>query len=78
MRLFSSDYEGDGDDGSMFGPKKGCWYVEAKTDGCLNANGEGYGLCCSGGPDGIDEWIKYCKEKFGQRPTDLTIGFMKY
>jgi hypothetical protein len=30
-----------------------------------------------GGSNKIYDWIKECEEKFGERPEDLTVGFVK-
>ena len=62
---------------SMFGPKLGTWWVGSITDPRWNKDGQGYGLVCAGGPSEIRDWIDKCKEKYGDPPKDLNIGFMK-
>jgi len=33
--------------------------------------------CLFGQPDEMWDWIKSCEEKYGKKPDDLTINFMK-
>lgn len=62
---------------SMFGPKMGTWEVHSEKDPRWNKLGRGYGLITSGGPIEIQEWIKECKEKYGDPPSDTTQSFWK-
>lgn len=61
----------------MFGPKMGSWWVRSKKDPRWNKNGRGKGLCCSGGPKGMQDWIAECEKNFGEAPEDAEYGFMK-
>lgn len=62
----------------MFGPKLGYWDVSSKTDPRWDKSGEDYGLVSEGGPPRMKEWLKECKEKFGEIPEDLIASFHKY
>lgn len=62
---------------SMFGPKMGTWWVRSKSDPRWDKDGRGYGLVTSGGPSEVNIWIKSCEKQYGDRPSDLTMGFMK-
>jgi hypothetical protein len=62
---------------SMFGAKMGTWIVSSKEDPKWNKSGRAKGLCCEGGPEEAQEWIKQCKAKFGEQPKDLEISFWK-
>jgi hypothetical protein len=61
----------------MFGPKEGTWVVHSDIDPRWNKSGRGYGLVCTGGPDEMHDWIKECKDKYGEVPKDATMSFMK-
>lgn len=65
------------DDGSMFGPRQGTWWVISKIDPRWNASGRGYGLVCAGGPGETNDHLEYCRKRYGQEPDDLEVGFMK-
>jgi len=62
---------------TMFGPKMGSWSVYSKKDPRWNNSGRAEGLCCTGGPQEMQDWIKECERKYGKRPVDLTASFMK-
>jgi hypothetical protein len=62
---------------SMFGPKMGSWSVNSMKDPRWNKSGRGYGLVTSGGPSEMREWIKQCREKYGDPPDDCCQNFMK-
>jgi hypothetical protein len=62
---------------SMFGPKLGTWWVRSEKDPRWNKTGQGYGLVCSGGPGDLHDWVKECREKYGDPPDDAEQGFMK-
>ena len=62
---------------SIFGPKKGSWSVESKTDPQWNNSGRGYGLVTSGGPPELHNWLKECTEKYGEPPDDTNWSFWK-
>lgn len=61
----------------MFGPKMGTWSVYSKSDSRWNKSGRASGLVCTGGPQKMKDWIKECKEKYGDPPEDATMSFMK-
>ena len=61
----------------MFGPKMGSWYVSCKSDPRWNKSGRAEGLCCSGGPQEMKDWIDECKKNFGEPPADAEQEFMK-
>lgn len=75
MRMFGDQETHE--EGSMFGPKMGTWSVNSKLDPRWNASGRAHGLVCLGGPQDAHMWIEHCKEKYGEQPTDLMMGFMK-
>lgn len=75
MRMF--DDRDAPEEGSMFGPKMGSWYVNSRLDPRWNASGRSYGLVCLGGPQDTHTWIEQCREKYGEQPADLEMGFMK-
>ena len=64
------------DEGSMFGPKPGTWWISSKSDPRWNKSGTSYGfafgLCYE-----ADDWLKRCQKEFGVEPEDLETGFMK-
>lgn len=76
MRMFG-DRDDHHEEGSMFGPKMGSWYVSSKLDPRWNSNGRGYGLVSMGGPQDAHTWVELCKKKYGELPADLEMGFMK-
>jgi hypothetical protein len=83
--MFDSDrYDEDGnyyEDGykpsSMFGPKMGAWTIRSIKDPRWNNNGRADGLVCEGGPKEMKDWVKSCKEKYGESPEDLMWSFWK-
>lgn len=60
----------------MFGPKMGTWMVKSESDPRWNKTGRGYGLISSGGPKEMQDWIKYCKENYGEPPKDAYSWFI--
>ncbi|MBA7604556.1 hypothetical protein ES703_11681 [subsurface metagenome] len=62
---------------SMFGPKMGTWWVHSKSDPRWNKSGRAEGLCCTGGPQEMQDWIDECKRQYGEPPKDAKMGFMK-
>ena len=62
---------------SMFGLKKGTWWVHSEKDPRWNKSGSGFGLVIGGGPREMHDWIEECKKKYGEPPDDATMGFMK-
>lgn len=81
MAFFGSSWREDDEDngygGSMFGPKMGSWWVTSNQDSRWNSSGRGYGLVTLGGPSDAHTWIEECERKYGARPSDLELGFMK-
>lgn len=61
----------------MFGPKMGTWYVHSDKDPRWNKTGRACGLVCDGGPQDMKDWIKECREKYGDPPDDAVEGFYK-
>lgn len=66
------------EEGSMFGPKKGSWWVSSKSDPRFNDSGSGY----VGGFE-VPAEAKVSFEAKAKRlgvpvPEDLEFGYMKY
>ena len=61
---------------SMFGPKKGIWWVHSDLEPIWNNSGEAIGSGVAGCRE-MYEWVEHCKSLYGETPTDLTLGFMK-
>lgn len=59
------------------GPKMGTWWTRSKIDPRWNNEGKGCGSVTSGGPDEIYTWLELAGYRYGQKPPDLEIGFMK-
>lgn len=77
MAMFGGSWNDDHEEGSMFGPRMGSWWVRSKIDPRWNSNGRGYGLVSMGGPQDAHTWVEVCREKYGTQPDDLEMGFMK-
>jgi len=57
-----STFDDDESLGSMmFGPKMGTWEVHSNLDPRWNKSGRAKGLCCSGDPQEMRDWIAHCK-----------------
>lgn len=77
MAMFGSSWNDDSpEEGSMFGPKMGSWWVNSVSDPRWNSSGRGYGLVCCGDQYDAHTWIESCQEKYGDPPVDLEMGFM--
>jgi hypothetical protein len=63
--------------GKAFGPREGTWWVHSEKDKRWNKTGRGFGLVVSGGPQEMQDWIKECREKLGDPPSDAEMGFIK-
>lgn len=61
----------------IFSAKMGSWWVRSKSDPRWNGDGRGYGLVSGGGPGGMQDHIDSCKKKYGNPPSDATMGFLK-
>jgi hypothetical protein len=55
----------------------GTWETGSRKDPRWNKSGRGKGLISSGGPTEMSNWIKECKEEFGEPPDDLYVLFFK-
>ena len=77
MAMFGFNSWNDDAPSSMFGPKEGTWWVTSASAPHWNSNGRGFGLVSMGGPQDAHTWVEHCKEKYGEPPPDLEMGFMK-
>lgn len=62
---------------NMFGPKMGTWWVKCKSDPRWDNTGRGEGFPTAGGPPELQNWIKRCRDSFGEPPADCEFGFTK-
>ena len=67
----------DHEDGSMFGPKKGSWWVSSKSDPRFNASGSGYVGGFAIPPEAKEAYEAKAKALGVPLPEDLEFGYMK-
>jgi hypothetical protein len=75
--IFSDDDGGLRDEGSMFGPKPGSWWVHSKSDPRWDCHGRDRvgGFAC---PPNAEAAIEAKKRELGcEPPDDLEYGYMK-
>lgn len=77
MGFFDRDDDECSTGSMIFGPKMGTWTVHSDKDPRWNASGRATGLVCDGGPKAMKDWVKSCKEKYGDAPKDLIGSFWK-
>lgn len=62
---------------TMFGPSLGTWRVHSDLDPRWNKTGRGVGFVTEGGPQEMKDWIKHCREEYGEPPPDCEESFHK-
>jgi len=63
---------------SMFGAKSGSWGLRSEEDPRWNCSGTSSCILIAGGyPKELEDKLKKLTEKYGPRPSDLSVTIMK-